>query len=519
MTADSSAKIDTNKLDLNGSLSAAFAQRAVLAGFQLMALGRDFVQRDPCRKHIGAKVYALIGKEKWKRGESDLKRKSDSARYFTEWFYFKRATQAATLKKFLGESPQLAYLHGLDDLANAPIRNGSAPNHLLLLALALYALEIDKGSHGEACYLVKRRIAGDVLGAVLEHWRPAGDGGVDVESLCIGGWSLWDSQAQVPHRSLRGLKIYQQPCSFTVSEEIGWQFRQNKDIAVLDYLLTLAFDYEPLPLGVHLRWGLDLLTATIASQCLVICEAMPDSAAKRRERPETISFDADGLQAIMEKFCTHAGDADPKALLRLVERLPHAKPDEAAARAVWWNDSISHAVKLVTAVLNALTTGIPAIVKIWNKCDPALPRSRPTRAMEPIEQALDAAATLEDPDERLEAFCSSLDGRGSGSVREPPPPTYGQHQELSLYSEEWYRQTESLISARVELTSELYEAAKAESRRPTRLEYLDLVHELRASGSSIRALTPRNQLADIRRALLKPKRSTPRVVVRRRNRP
>jgi hypothetical protein len=519
VTEDTPAKIDKDKLDLNGSLSAAFAQRAVLAGFQLISLGRDFVQRDPCRNHIGAKVYELIGKKKWKRGESDLKRKSDSARYFTEWFYFKRATQPATLRKFLGHSPHLAYLHGLDDLNNAPTRIGSAPNHLLLLALALHALEINQGSHGEACYSVKRRMAEDILSAVLDHWRPDGNGVVDVESMRIGGWSLWDSQGPSPQRGLSGMQIYQQPCSFSVSEEVGRQFRQKKDVAVLDYLLSLAFDYEPLPIGVHLRWGLDLLTATIANQCLVICEAMPESAAKRRERLETVRFDADGLQAIVENFCVHPKDANPKALLRLVERLPRVEPNEAVARAVWWMDSIALAAKLVATVLNALTTGMPAMVSIWNKSDPSLPLSRSTRASEPFEQALDAAAKLEDPYERLEAFCGSLERRESDSAREPPPPSYGQHQELELYSEEWYRQTEKLIKARFDLAGELYDSAKAQNRRPARHEYLEFLQALRAGASSIRALTPGAQLADIRRAMLKPKKATARVVVRRRSRP
>ncbi len=500
---------------LNGSYATAYAQRAVLAGFLLDTLGRKFVQRKSCRDLIGPAAYRAIGKGSWSREEKDTKLFTDAARYFHDWFELRKAAQPATLRAFIDSSPYLSYLRGLENIPQAGTRVGNAPNHLLLLLQALRAFELDESVGAKNAFATKAALARGILRSILENWTPDESRSINLDEFRIGGWGAWaKGDRHGAGAAFKGMKIYQDRTRFYVSEEVARSFHQRLDIGVVDYLLSLAMDYEPLLVGVHLRWGMDLFTAALAARCLLVCEAMPESIAKKGERTSTLSFDAEGLDGLMEMFCVRADALKPRSLFRLFERIPCFDQAEREARTVWCVDSLKHGAKLFRSVTDMLTPGPKGFVAAWEKFSPKLPSAASTNSSAPVERAIAAAEAEHDSRDKMDTFLSTLEREQESKVKEPPAPPYANVAHLELGSDPWRIRMEAIIDSRMDHAKHIYERATSQNRRPSREEYIEIVKSLPETRADIRAVTPTETMANIRRALIGVKKQTRRSPAR-----
>jgi len=507
-------KKPTRAIELDGSYADAFAQRSVLAGFLLNTLGKKFVQQDSCREMIGPAAYRVIGKQ-WQRMETAPKLATDAARYFDEWFRLRRAAQPGTLKAFIDSNTRLDYLHGLENIVKADTRIGNSPNFLLLMAIALRALELNQPVGDESLYITKARLARSVLLAVLNHWTPDVDSQIELEAFPVGGWGEWSKDTRAgAGRAFKGMKIYQDRLRFSVSEDVARSFRQRPDIGVIDYLLSLAMDHEPLPIGAHLRWAMDLFSAAMAARTLVICEAMPDSVAKKGERTGTISFDAESLDGIMEWFCIRPDAIQPRPVLRMIERLPRVDHSEREWRTLWCAESLRHAAKLFHAVVDILTPGCQGLAAAWNRFSPPLLLAASTATSLPFERAISAAENESLTEHKLDAFASALEREHFNGVSEPPPSEYRTASQFTLGSDEWQVRMVEILGARMTHASDVYERAMAQNRRPTRDEYAAILASWPGTRTDVRNLTPQESMPEIRRAFLGVSRRKTHAVLR-----
>lgn len=506
-------------LKLNDSYADGLAQRMVLSGFALNSLGRKFIQNNACRDKMGPAVFRAIGKD-WKRSEKPAKLVTDAARYFEEWFELRRAAQAGTLRSIIESAGGMAYLHGLDDITRAHFEIGPGPHHFLLLVLALRALEMKTPVDERNLFVAKAELASKVLKTISTCWRPNDERMIELSSLSIGGWGDWAGVSRPGVGSgFKDQRIYQQRLSFPVSVELARSYRRRDDIGALDFLLALAADVEPLPLGAHLRWAIDLFSSALAARCLVICQASPDSLAKTGERTDTLSFDAEGLNGLFEMLCT-GGEVKPRAALRLIERLPHIDQEERELRGMWCGDTLRHGAKLFRAVMDMFVPSYESFITPWSALEPKLPPATSTTDTKALESALRAAEDAPTPAARLETFASALERAAPSEVRESRSPPYATESSIALGSEQWCARMEQIIMGTFEERRDLKSHAAKENRRPSREEYRKLLGSWNESHTDIRNLTPSSPLKDIRRALLNgPTKRRVRVLTRPTRRP
>lgn len=332
-----------------------FAQRVVTSGFALDVLGFHYQPHASHREKIGPAAYQAIGKS-WERCETETKKHGDAARYFDDWHSLKKVASAETLTDLISSRPGLQYLCGLDRIDSIDAAPLHASSYIVLPGVCLEALDSTRAERKRSAIDVKLDHARGVLRALLYRWAPDNNGCIRLPGLPIGGtdgfiaerWNraLADSQAQRAAPSIQLLRILG-PAELQISGDAIRLYPAHADSACIDYLLSLAFDAEPMPLDVMLRWGLDLTSAILAVRCLQNCETDPANRRKAGVHASNLAFDSSSLEGLAAHLLGQSARISDQMLCSMVERVTSPISEERMLRAFWGSMTLSKARRML----------------------------------------------------------------------------------------------------------------------------------------------------------------------------
>jgi len=463
-----------------------FAQRVVTSGFALDVLGFHYLPHASHRPKIGPAAYEAIGKS-WERCETESKKHGDAARYFDDWHALKKVASAETLADLISSRPGLQYLRGLDRIRSDETMVLHPGNYIVLPGVCLEALDGTRAERKRSAIDVKLDHARGVLRALLYRWAPDNNGCIHLPGLPIGGtdgfiaerWNLElaDSQAQRAAPSIQLRRILG-PAELQISGDAIRLYPAHADSACIDYLLSLAFDAEPMPLDVMLRWGLDLTSAILAVRCLQSCETNPANRRKAGVHSSNLAFDSSSLEGLAAHLLGQSARISDQTLCSMVERVTSPISEERMLRAFWGCQTLGYARRVLERFWPMLGTESRHFWRAFKRhAVPTLPCKRTSRGAE-IDEGM--------------AFMQLPDVQGAiklmAEVSDPERPPNPDRSWLATYHQFRFR-----FLAEIEA---MMMAAQGEGRALLRADYEQLNSRL---ANDRKALDPLEVPAHIRR--------------------
>lgn len=340
--------------------------------------GTDKTWHTDFAKYLDKNEIEIFGK---------LKSRDELAKFLRDAFGNEFELQPRQIKAIVKSHPHLNFLSGFENIRATAIKNSIPDCFLTSLTLGALALDWDPQDRRLWFRNDKRRSAIAVLKREWARWEPKRNRWADLAGLPLAFLtpqhvkSISSSHALIAQRAADPNYVDRNfaPISFKVSPNVAKQFPAHpaeeftaeSGHQLLDYLMQLAFDEEPLHPAVHLRWALSVCACTAALQALTVCE-WEDRDVKENERSR-----ADALLGIAKIFWGNSGAEDWALTIRAVNRLSLPNGDEKLLRALWGMATLRTATTKLHDVFRTLTIEPQWIWDSWTAHpdpDPKLPK-------------------------------------------------------------------------------------------------------------------------------------------------